>query len=540
MITKEELEEKFNSELTKLSARARNILADHGLLVFEYFFDQYFNNESRVNFKFCRNCGLKTTNELNQFISEICNERVVSIQILKPLNFRPQLLIKNPVAPLKADFKTKLHFESEYQSLSVRTKNILKSIDSNNIDGFYQNAYFNDNQFFLNIRNCGVDTVHEIQAFKSTFKEILDKIHKSSIDNNPFSDLNYYIYKSNFFKPIELEIFNNYYGFGSSDKVETLTDIAQRNRYSRERVRQISKSMLERINELVIRLTKGYNLSFEKYFIHNYFFVDNDFTNKINSLENTHLSSTFVALVLKYVNNPDYLFLEVGKNISCQRVLFVKECVPFDSARCYSYLAEKLFSKKSQNMRIQINELIQYFSRTDNIEEKEKIVITNLIVALIKLLDYKSEICIEGETIVIRKNSRKLHIDLFWEILDEYKKPMHFLDIYQECLARGHNIKSSTSVHSTLIRCNDIFGLKGPGIYGLLEWGGYFGTIGDVAAQILEERESPIPRHELEDILCRELYISKDSINVVLFGYDMENRFSRTKNDTVSLKEWEN
>ncbi len=115
---------------------------------------------------------------------------------------------------------------------------------------------------------------------------------------------------------------------------------------------------------------------------------------------------------------------------------------------------------------------------------------------------------------------------------------MHFSDIYMESIKRGFQIKSVESVHSTLIRRNDVFGLKGPGIYGLIEWGGYFGTIGDVAAKILEERNKPISRRELENILCRELYISKDSISVVLFGYELEKRFIRTKNDTISLRIW--
>ena len=63
------------------------------------------------------------------------------------------------------------------------------------------------------------------------------------------------------------------------------------------------------------------------------------------------------------------------------------------------------------------------------------------------------------------------------------------------------------------------------------------------------EKKIPIPtlqtnfiillnRKELEEILCRELYISQASIREVLLHYENEDRFMKSKNDTISLKEW--
>ena len=115
---------------------------------------------------------------------------------------------------------------------------------------------------------------------------------------------------------------------------------------------------------------------------------------------------------------------------------------------------------------------------------------------------------------------------------------MHFTELYQECLKRKINAGSALNIHSTMIRYNKIFGLKGPGIYGLFEWGGCFGSIGDVTEKIIKERNKPIGRRELVEILCRELYISQDSISTVLFNYTPEQRFVKMKNDTIGLREW--
>ena len=138
----------------------------------------------------------------------------------------------------------------------------------------------------------------------------------------------------------------------------------------------------------------------------------------------------------------------------------------------------------------------------------------------------------------MRRNTKKHKYEYLAEILNIYKKPMHFSNLFKECLLRNIDVGSDANVHSTMMRFPNIFGLKGPGIWGLIEWGGYFGTIGDVTEKILRERNQPIERKELETILCRELYISQDSIINVLVRYEHEKRFVLLKNNMISLKEW--
>lgn len=64
--------------------------------------------------------------------------------------------------------------------------------------------------------------------------------------------------------------------------------------------------------------------------------------------------------------------------------------------------------------------------------------------------------------------------------------------------------------------------------------GWLFGTIGDVTEKLLRERNKPIEQKELENILCRELYISQDSIINVLVRYENEQRFTLLKNNMIS------
>jgi hypothetical protein len=544
IVLKERLREKFNSELTKLSARAQNILEDSGILLFDFFYDQYFIKQTKINFKNVRNCGNKTKIELDQFVNEICNSKEFELLAFQPIISVPQLLQRNPIIPLQFDFQTTLLFNEEFNKLSVRSKNVLSGIGSNLIDGFYNKVYFEDAKAILSLRNCGKESVLEILKFKMVFKELLEHSKKSTSENNSFKDLEVYFNHSICLKSVESEIFQNYYGFIKNYKKETLGEIAIRNNLSRERVRQISKSLIKRIQGIIINLSNIHKFDFQKYFINEYFVVNQEFADKINISENTSFSPRFIAYVLIFINNPEFDFLTIDENSLITNVFFIKRTIPFDFKRCFNHFSILIQSNKK--IEIQIDDLLKSFQRECSLCSDstafgldEKVQIINIIRLLISHFKYgEDQIDIINDLIIIRKTCRQLLHELLEKILDEYKKPMHFSEIFQECLKRGYKITSETSVHSTLTRRGDIFGLKGPGIYGLLEWGGYFGTIGDVAESILQEKKGPIPKRELEEILCRELYISKDSISVVLFGYELEDRFVKTKDDTVSLKKW--
>lgn len=544
IMLKEKLRDKFHTELAKLSARAKNILEDEGILLFDFFYGQYFIQQSKINFIKIRNCGEKTKNELDQFVNKICNSKEFELPVFKPVISIPQLLQKNPIIPLKFDFQTTLFFEREFNKLSARSKNVLSRIGSNSIDGFYNKVFFEDAQSILLIRNCGKESLSEILNFKTIFKELLEHSKKSTSGNNSFKDLEAYFHHSICLKPVESEIFQNYYGFIINDKKETLSEIAIRNNLSQERVRQISKSLINRIQGIIINLSNIYKLDFQKYYINEYFVVNQEFADKINISENTSFSPRFIAYVLVFINNPEFDFLTIGEKSLITNVFFIKKTIPFDFKSCFKHFSILIQSNKK--IEIQIDDLLKSFQKVSStcldsivIGLNQRIQIINVIQLFISHFKYgEDQIDYKDSTIVIQKNCRQLMHELLVKILDEYKKPMHFSEIFQECLKRGYKIKSETSVHSTLTRRRDIFGLKGPGIYGLLEWGGYFGTIGDVAESVLEEKKVPISKRELEEILCRELYISKDSIHVVLFGYELEDRFIKTKNDTVSLKKW--
>ena len=146
----------------------------------------------------------------------------------------------------------------------------------------------------------------------------------------------------------------------------------------------------------------------------------------------------------------------------------------------------------------------------------------------------------ERHTIIIKKNEKKQQYEYLIELLREFGHPMHFTDLFKLCVSRNIEFKSDINVHATLQRYDNFFGLKGPGTYGLKEWGGCFGSIGDVSEKYLKDNNCPVYQKELEEFICSELIVSQDSIREVLFNYLPEKRFVRIKGGMVGLKEWQN
>jgi hypothetical protein len=144
----------------------------------------------------------------------------------------------------------------------------------------------------------------------------------------------------------------------------------------------------------------------------------------------------------------------------------------------------------------------------------------------------------ENNLIIARNTVVRLREYLI-EILRAERKPLHYSVLFNKCIEKEVGVSSALSVHSQMQRFPEIFGLKGAGIYGLKEWGGYFGSIGDISHQYLIKKNRRVRFKELEKFVCSQLICSKDSIPEVLFRYNGESRFIKYNNGYVGLKIWE-
>lgn len=117
-------------------------------------------------------------------------------------------------------------------------------------------------------------------------------------------------------------------------------------------------------------------------------------------------------------------------------------------------------------------------------------------------------------------------------VLKEAGQPMHFRAIANKIDQYKLNKKKthSQTVHNELIK-DENFVLVGRGIYALSEWGYRKGTVKDVIEEILKNSSKPLSRDEILSKVLEVRNVKKSTIIINLNNY-----FSKQKDGTYSIK----
>ncbi len=124
--------------------------------------------------------------------------------------------------------------------------------------------------------------------------------------------------------------------------------------------------------------------------------------------------------------------------------------------------------------------------------------------------------------------------DKIFVILQRQQKPMHFNEIAEEIKKSDFKRKDVTTqaIHNELIK-DKRFILVGRGIYALREWGFNTGTVADVIKDILH-KESPLHRDEIIKRVLEQRHVKPTTIILNLQGKD---QFKRVAKATYALNE---
>ncbi len=123
--------------------------------------------------------------------------------------------------------------------------------------------------------------------------------------------------------------------------------------------------------------------------------------------------------------------------------------------------------------------------------------------------------------------------DKIYVILHENGKPMHFNEIAEAI--KGSNLKrkdvTTQAIHNELIK-DPRFVLIGRGIYALKEWGFKKGTVSDVIAEVLNKEGGPLHRDEIVRRVLKSRQVKETTILLNLQG---KPQFKRVAKATYSL-----
>ena len=123
--------------------------------------------------------------------------------------------------------------------------------------------------------------------------------------------------------------------------------------------------------------------------------------------------------------------------------------------------------------------------------------------------------------------------DKIFVILETKKEPMHFSEIAKEIASSSFKRKNVTiqAIHNELIK-DDRFVLIGRGIYALSSWGYKKGTISDIIKSILEKSDQPLSR---EEIVKQVLKVRKVKETTILLNLQNKTLFKKVDKNSYTL-----
>lgn len=122
--------------------------------------------------------------------------------------------------------------------------------------------------------------------------------------------------------------------------------------------------------------------------------------------------------------------------------------------------------------------------------------------------------------LVFKKHGKPLHFTKVAELIDELKYNLPNKKTYPQ------------TVHNELIK-DSRFVLVGRGTYALSEWGYWPGTIKDVIAKVLKDKEGPTHKDEIVKEVLAQRLVAK---NTVLMNLNNKKQFLKDGNDRYFLK----
>jgi len=125
--------------------------------------------------------------------------------------------------------------------------------------------------------------------------------------------------------------------------------------------------------------------------------------------------------------------------------------------------------------------------------------------------------------------------DKIYVILAENGKHMHFNEIAEAIKQSDFKRKDVTTqaIHNELIK-DKRFVLIGRGIYALKEWGYKKGTVADIISEVLREAGEPLHRDEIVKRVLKSRFVKETTI---LLNLQSKNQFKRVAKATYELAE---
>ncbi len=302
--------------------------------------------------------------------------------------------------------------------------------------------------------------------------------------------------------------------FGLKGRKETLEQIGETLSITRERVRQLEKAILIRLQISAEENQIPELASAEKILVRNLTEMGrvarlDELANKIYGKTATNAEQNGIYFIATFAKN----LAVVEEN---DRYYYAVGIAEYGSTAEIRAKVDEIVSVISKNKKpMTIDEL-------DNSLDYEHPDHIKAIASISKLLSALNGVWgLSKWPSVNPKNIR----DKIFVILESRKEPMHFSDIAAEIKSSNFKRKNVTvqAIHNELIK-DPRFVLIGRGIYALDSWGYKKGTISDIISSVMEKAGKPLSK---EEIVKQVLKVRKVKETTILLNLQNKKLFKK-------------
>ncbi len=321
-------------------------------------------------------------------------------------------------------------------------------------------------------------------------------------------------------KDRDREVLMRRYGLNGKEP-KTLESIGKKLGITRERVRQIEKAAILKLEKAIAKIDSIKTFHEE---------LESIMDNFGGFLNEERLISIFIATKKQEPKEMhSFLFL----------VTLDKRLVRSgenNENRAF-WALKKANQQELQNLSNQVDAIL---------EKNRKVLSTGSIAKIINETIEKTESLMWVKKNVLQTDDKKWGLitwrevnpksirDKTYLIMKAHKKPLHYSNITEKILQHKMQKRPVTkqAVHNELIR-DDRFVLIGRGIYALSEWGYKPGVVEDVIREILKEEGRPMHKNEIIEHVKKHRIVKDTTIILNL----QKNSFKRVSRATYTLAE---
>lgn len=474
------------------------------------------------------------------------------------------------MAPLSKLINYHIEELKKMENLSERTKNVCFE---GSLDTLFKILYYYlERNTFRDIRNCGLKTDMELINMSKKYLSMSGLTLNDLRMNEPllgFEDFKLFCY-INFKVPSEITesfkesfisknfpifrfiktmteyilnereqyIFNNNYGFLNISQKRTLQSIGDHYSITRERVRQISQKVPDKVYTAVSKIAQRF-LNIDKHFNYDLdlkkeiIVINNEMAERINKNEGLDYTGKFYSLVFSGLFHRYFI---PTQSIDYTYNYYFLVSRKYKEIFNFSEFIEDIQTQKS--LRLTSDKLVDMVQYLNKFVLPGQMVNDRLRQICKRIATEEFELGYDKTNLIFKRNSLIKLSEHIIQILDEVGRPMKLAEICKELKTRAKRVPPNIeSLRSSILSIDEVAAIGKTSTYALKKWDKVkTGTIKDLVKEFLQNSDEP--KHISEITVQVNGYRKTSDKNILSnLKLDKTNTFAFFKLGYIGLKQ---